>query len=81
MTTRFEIGFLRLFPHYVDEGRSRMRGLKVGWYAIDNEGDIASGPYPTRGECVERIEHTADAAIVPLLWRRPSFSIGQERSL
>ena len=81
MTSRFELGFSRLFPHHVDEGRSRTRGLKVGWYAIDNEGDIASGPYQTRDECAERIERTSDAAIVPFLWRRPTLSIGRERSI
>ena len=75
MTTRLEIGFSRLFPRYVDEAQSRRRGLQVGWYAIDNEGDIASGPCQTRDECVERIEQTPAAAIVPLLWRRPSWSI------
>ena len=80
MTTRLEIGFSRLFPRYVDEAQSRMRGLQVGWYAIDNEGDIASGPYQTRDECVDRIEQTPEA-IVPLLWRRPTLSIGRERSL
>jgi hypothetical protein len=47
--------FSRLFPLYVGERQSRMRGLKVGWYSIDNEGVIAAGPYPTRDECVERI--------------------------
>ena len=80
MTTRIEIGFSRLFPRYVDEAQSRARGLKVGWYAIDNEGDIASGPYPNRDECIARIGQTPEA-IVPLLWRRPSFSIARERSL
>jgi hypothetical protein len=81
MTTRFEIGFSRLFPRYVDEAQSRMRGLQVGWYAIDNEGDIASGPYQTRDECIARIEQAHDAPMVPLLWRRPTLSIGRERSL
>jgi hypothetical protein len=81
MTTGLEIGFSRLFPRYVDPAQSRMRGLQVGWYAIDNEGDVASGPYPTRDECIARIEQTPDAAIVPLLWRRPTLSIGRERSL
>jgi hypothetical protein len=81
MTTHFEIGFSRLFPRYVDEAQSKMRGLKVGWYAIDNEGDIASGPYPSRDECIARIEQTPDAAIVPLLWRRPTLSVGRERPL
>lgn len=81
MTTRFESGFPRLFPLYVDEGQSRMRGLKVGWYAVDNEGDIASGPHQSRDECVDRIERTPDASIVPFLWRRPTFSIQREPSI
>ena len=33
----------RLFPLYVDETQSRMRGLKVAWYAVDNEGAINAG--------------------------------------
>ena len=48
---------------------------------VGNEGDIASGPYQTRDECIARIERTLDAAIVPLLWRRPTLSIGRERSI
>jgi hypothetical protein len=31
-----------LFPHYVDAQQAGMRGLNVGCYAIDQEGDIAS---------------------------------------
>jgi hypothetical protein len=46
----------RLFPRYVDETQSRMRGLKVAWYAIDNEGTITAGPYPNRDECIARIQ-------------------------
>jgi hypothetical protein len=38
--------FSRLFPRYVDETQSRMRGLKVAWYAVDNEGAITAGPVP-----------------------------------
>lgn len=64
-------GFSRLFPLFVGERQSTMRGLQVGWYAIDNEGAIVAGPYPSRDECVERIGKAPDAAIVPDLWRRP----------
>ena len=85
MTTRFDtpetrahiapseagFRFSRLIPLFVGETQSRMRGLPVGWYAIDNEGAVAAGPYPSRDECVERIGQTPDAAIVPDLWRRP----------
>jgi hypothetical protein len=63
--------FSRLFPLFVGERQSRTRGLQVGWYAIDNEGAVAAGPYPSRDECVERIGQAPDASIVPDLWRRP----------
>jgi hypothetical protein len=41
-----------LFPHFVDAQQSAMRGLNIGWYAIDQDGEIASGPYRGRNECV-----------------------------
>jgi hypothetical protein len=63
--------FSRLFPLLVGERQSTTRGLRVGWYAIDNEGAIVAGPYPSRDECVERIGQTPDTSIVPDLWRRP----------
>jgi hypothetical protein len=63
--------FSRLFPRFVGESQSRMRGLPVGWYAVDNEGAVAAGPYPSRDQCLERIDQAPDAAIVPDLWRRP----------
>jgi hypothetical protein len=63
--------FSRLFPLFVGDTQSRMRGLKVGWYAIDTEGAVVAGPYPGRDECVERIGQAPDASIVPDLWRRP----------
>ena len=40
-----------LFPHYVDAQQSAMRGLHIGWYAMDEDGEIASGPYCGRNEC------------------------------
>jgi hypothetical protein len=64
-------GFSRLFPLFVGERQSTMRGLQVGWYAIDNDGAIVAGPYPSRDECLERIGNAPDASIVPDLWRRP----------
>ena len=43
------------FPHRIDESQSDMRGIKEGWYAIDDEGHLSSGPFLTREECVSRI--------------------------
>jgi chaperonin GroES len=31
-------------PYYVSEDKSDMRGIKPGWYAVEDDGDISSGP-------------------------------------
>jgi len=61
----------RLFPLHVDERQSRMRGLKIGWYGVDNEGAITAGPYPSRDECLARISQIPERSHGPDLWRRP----------
>jgi len=61
----------RLFPRYVDETQSRMRGLEVAWYAVDNEGAVTAGPYPNRAECIARISQIPERLRGPDLWRRP----------
>jgi hypothetical protein len=58
-----------LFPHFVDAQQSGMRGLTVGWYAIDQDGEIVSGPYRGRNECAISIAQSPDGA--PALWSRP----------
>jgi hypothetical protein len=63
--------FSHLFPLFVGERQSTTRGLRVGWYAIDNEGAIAAGPYPSRDACIARMGQAHDASIAPDLWRRP----------
>ena len=40
-------------PHYVSETKSNMRGIKSGWYAMDNDGNLVFGPFSSREECVE----------------------------
>ena len=42
-------------PHYISEHKSDMRGIKAGWYAIEGDGNIFSGPFANRQECVEKI--------------------------
>jgi hypothetical protein len=41
-------------PHYISEDKSLMRGIKPGWYAIEDDGNISSGPFSSRQECVKR---------------------------
>jgi hypothetical protein len=59
-------------PHYISEHKSDMRGIKVGWYAIEGDGNIFSGPFASRQECVEKIAQPTDDTIASELQRRPN---------
>jgi hypothetical protein len=41
-------------PHYINEDRSEMRGIKPGWYAMEDDGKLYSGPFSSRHECPSR---------------------------
>jgi hypothetical protein len=41
-------------PHYISDDKSDMRGIKSGWYAMDNDGNLVSGPFASREKCIER---------------------------
>ena len=32
-------------PHYVNENKSDMWSIKPGWYAMDEDGSLSSGPF------------------------------------
>jgi hypothetical protein len=42
-------------PHYFNEDRSNMRGIKSGWYLMDDDGNLSGGPFPSHEECLSRI--------------------------
>jgi hypothetical protein len=42
-------------PHYINENESDMRSIKSGWYAMDDDGNLSSGPFPSHEECLCRI--------------------------
>ena len=52
-------------PHYISENKSDMRGIKPAWYAIEDDGNLSSGPFSSREECVNRITppHKRDDAV------------------
>ena len=35
-------------PHYVNEHRSEIRAIKPGWYGMESNGKLSSGPFQTR---------------------------------
>jgi hypothetical protein len=47
-------------PHYINEDRSEMLGIKPGWYAMDDAGKLSSGPCSSREECLSRSTQPAN---------------------
>jgi hypothetical protein len=48
-------------PHYISENESDMRGIKSGWYAMEDDGNLSSGPFSSSEECVNRITQPTNA--------------------
>jgi hypothetical protein len=42
-------------PHYINEDKSDMRGIKPGWYAMEDNGKLSSGPFSSRHECLPEV--------------------------
>ena len=42
-------------PHYINEHHSDLRGVKEGWYAIDERGNLLLGPFSNRENCLTGI--------------------------
>jgi hypothetical protein len=45
---------VRSVPHFINEDRADMRGIKPGWYAVSGEGNLVGGPFATYETCLER---------------------------
>jgi hypothetical protein len=37
-------------PHYINEVKSDLRGIKSGWYARDENGSLSAGPFVSQKE-------------------------------
>jgi hypothetical protein len=46
--------------HYSGENESDMCGIKCGWYAIEDDGDLSAGHFSNREKCVWRITKPPD---------------------
>jgi hypothetical protein len=44
----------RTMPQFINEAKSDIRGIKSGWYAVDEGGNIVFGPFDTYDQCVVR---------------------------
>lgn len=52
-------------PYYIGEDRSDKLGIKPGWYAIEDDGNLTSGPFPSLEECITRITQSSIAPMPP----------------
>jgi hypothetical protein len=50
-------------PYYISETKSDMRGIKPGWYAIEDDGTLYSGPFSSFEECVKRIAEPTNGTL------------------
>jgi hypothetical protein len=48
-----------LNPHYVNTHQSDLRAIKDGWYAMDDDGNLVSGPF-FQSQGVRRENHPAN---------------------
>jgi hypothetical protein len=44
-----------IIPHYINETKSDMRGIKPVRHAIEDDGNLFSGPFLSLEECVTKI--------------------------
>jgi hypothetical protein len=42
-------------PHYINEHQSDIRAIKPGWYGVESNGKLSSGPYPNQAKCLAEI--------------------------
>ena len=59
-------------PYYIGENRSDIRGIKQGWYAIEDGGKLSSGPFLSFDECVARTSQPQDGTTASELQRGPN---------
>jgi hypothetical protein len=48
--------------HYINELHSDLRGVKEGWYAIDERGTLLLGPFSNRETCLTKISQAMNWA-------------------
>jgi hypothetical protein len=49
-----------------------MRGIKHDWYAIEDDGNLSSGPFPSFEECLTEISQPANGMMAPNLQQGPN---------
>ena len=59
-------------PLYINEDKSDMRGVKPGWYAMEDDEKLSSGPFSSRHECMSRDTAETNSLSPPEVSQRPN---------
>lgn len=54
-------------PYYINAQQSDLRGIKRGWYAMDECGKLGSGLFLRPCECLRSVSRTADTSMLKWL--------------
>jgi hypothetical protein len=58
-------------PHFINDDRSEMRGIKSGWYAVEDDGNLSSGPFSSREQCLLRVTQPTSDPLPSVSLSRP----------
>ena len=50
-------------PHFINDDRSEMRGIKPGWYAVEDDGNLSAGPFSSHAQCLIRLTQPANDSV------------------
>jgi hypothetical protein len=65
-------GVAMSIPHYINEDKSDMRGIKPGWYAMEDGGKLSSGPFSSRHERLSKDIQETNGLIPSKVHQRPN---------
>ena len=57
-----QTGATMTIPYYINENKSDIRGIKPGWYAMDDDGKLSSRRFSSREECLIRSTQQTNVA-------------------
>ena len=61
--------------YYISENKSDVRGIKQGWYAMEDDGNLSSGPFPSFEECVASVSQPTNGTMASKLQRGPNRTL------
>jgi hypothetical protein len=71
-------------PQYINEVLSDVRCIKAGWYAMDDVGNLSSGPFSSHAECFGSIIQPVFGPLQTIINKRinvmTNMTIGLEKT-